>query len=85
MHNLKPYFIDFSLALFALTCRKIAIISGITVEVGYWKLDKIMYCMVMFITGFTTLYRFIKDERKDKKHKHKIDAQSKEEKEKENN
>lgn len=65
--HLKPYLIDLSLCLFALLQRKLALLSGAVLEVGEIDVTKLVSTAACFITGFTTLYRFIKEVKNDTK------------------
>lgn len=69
MHELKEYFVDLFILLTALSANKLAQHTGVSLEVSDFKIDKILYILVMALTGLTTLYRFIKEIRADRKAK----------------
>lgn len=71
--HLKAYLIDFTICLTALTAKMYASITGLVIVDSYWTFDKVAYVSTMLLTGLTTLYRFIKEvrtDRKSKKEKH---------------
>lgn len=73
MHELhihfKQYFIDAGIILTALSAKIYAYFTGMALVVGNLHVDKIVYVSVMMLTGFTTLYRFIKEVKADRKQK----------------
>lgn len=77
--HLKPYLIDLSICLTAISTKLYASITGLDLTTGYWTIDKIIYVLVMLITGVTTLYRFVKEVRTDKQTKAKKEAEEKNE------
>lgn len=69
MHQLKPYLEDLFVLSTAITLKIYAYFTGISLLVGSFDLSKCLYVLVMLITGFTTVYRFVKEVRTDRKEK----------------
>lgn len=85
MHDLKPYLVDFSTLTLTILAKIYASITGLSLEFLNVQWDKVAYVLVMLITGFTTLYRFVKEVKNDKREKRERLQKEKEAKEKTNN
>ena len=67
----KPYAYDLTIIATANITKLYASITGLSFAV---PIDKIVYVLVMLITGFTTLYRFVKEVRTEQKQKRRLKA-----------
>lgn len=77
--HLKQYFIDLAIITTAVTAKLTAYFTGFTFGIGALDLiGKILYILVLLITGFTAVYRFRKELKEDKeKSKHTYNEQNK--------
>lgn len=69
MHQIKPYLEDLFILSTAIILKIYAYFTGLILLVGNLDLSKFLYVSVMLITGFTTVYRFVKEVRTDRKEK----------------
>lgn len=62
MHEIKQYLIDLTIITVALFTKLYASIMGFTFGIDALDiLGKCLYVLVMLITGFTSIYRFVKE------------------------
>ena len=67
MHHLKPYVIDLLIVSTATVTKLYAYFTGLTFGINAIDyFGKCLYVLVMLITGFTTVYRFVKEIKADK-------------------
>jgi hypothetical protein len=67
MHQLKPYVIDLSIVFTATATKMYALVTGLSFGINAIDIfGKCLYVLVMLITGFTTVYRFVKEIKADK-------------------
>lgn len=86
MHQIKPYLIDLSIICTALTAKLYAFFTGFTFGIeAVDKTGKCLYVLVMLITGFTAVYRFVKEIKTDKIKKRSGEKESESEKDQKQN